>query len=102
MLKGLLNADARRWVEREHAIKQVQCIRVRVREESCKRDLRHKWQVTDILLGSWGADTGECLLVGRAKVVQNLVELVDVVATLKERTSTQKLSKDTANGPDVD
>ena len=34
--------------------------------------------------------------------MEDLVELIDVVATLEERTTTKKLSENTANGPNVD
>jgi hypothetical protein len=34
--------------------------------------------------------------------VQNLVELIDVVAAFEERLATEELGEDTAYGPDVD
>ena len=40
-------------------------------------------------------------LIWCTQVVQNLVELIDIVTALEERLSTKKLSKDTADGPDI-
>jgi hypothetical protein len=52
VLKSLLDADASRRVKSEHAVQKVQRIRVRVGEERGERLLGHKWQVSDVLLGS--------------------------------------------------
>lgn len=37
-----------------------------------------------------------------SQVVENLVELVDIVATLEEGLAAQQLGEDAANRPDVD
>ncbi len=39
---------------------------------------------------------------GRAEVVQDLVELVDVVAAFEEGFAAEELGEDAAYGPDVD
>jgi hypothetical protein len=48
------------------------------------------------------ADTPQRLLRRRAEVVQDLVELVDVVAALEDGLAAEQLGKDAADGPDVD
>jgi len=42
------------------------------------------------------------LLVRSAEKVEDLVELVDVVAAFEEWLAAEKLGEDTTNGPDVD
>ena len=58
-------------------------------------------QVADVLLGTRRADAGKRLFVGSAEDVENLVELVDVVATLEERATNKELGENTANRPNV-
>lgn len=50
MLKGLLNRDTRRRVERKHAIEQVESIGVGVGEQALEGDLGHERQVANVLL----------------------------------------------------
>ena len=47
-------------------------------------------------MGTGGADAGEGLFVGGAEVVQDLVQLVDVVATLEEGLAAEEFSQDAA------
>jgi hypothetical protein len=58
-------------------------------------------QVANVLLGTRRADAREGLFVGGAENVQNLVKLVDVVATLEEGAPTEKLGENAANRPNV-
>lgn len=96
VLEGLLDRDARRGVEGEHAIEQVEGVRVGVGEERSEGLLGHEGQVAHVLLGPGRADARQRLLVGRAEDVQDLVELVDVVAALEEGPPTQELGEDAA------
>ena len=102
VLESLLDRDPGRRVEGQHPVQQVQRVRVGVAEQRRERHLLHVRQVSDVLLGSRGADPGESLLVGRAEVVQDLVELVDVIAAFEERLASQEFGEDAADGPDVD
>jgi hypothetical protein len=65
-------------------------------------DLLHAREVADVVLGAGGADAGECLFVGGSQVVQDLVELVDVVAAFEEGLAAEEFGEDAAYGPDVD
>lgn len=65
-------------------------------------DLLHAGEVADVVLGAGGADAREGLFVGGAQVVQDLVELVDVVAAFEEGLAAQEFGEDAAHGPDVD
>lgn len=84
VLERLLDADARAGVEGEEAVQQVQRVGVGGAEEGVEGDLLHAGEVADVVLGAGGADAREGLLVGGAEVVQDLVELVDVVAAFEE------------------
>jgi hypothetical protein len=64
--------------------------------------LCHEGKVAHILLGAGGADAGESFLVGGAEDVENLVELVDVVAALEEWAAAEKLGEDAAYRPYID
>ena len=102
VLESLLHADARGRVEGEHLVEEVERVRVRGGEEGGEGLLGHVRQVADVLLGAGGADARERLLVGGAEDVQDLVELVDVVAALEEGAAAEELGEDAADGPDVD
>jgi hypothetical protein len=65
-------------------------------------DLLHAREVADVVLGAGGADAGKCLFVRCSQVVQDLVELVDVVAALEEGLAAEEFGEDAAYGPDVD
>lgn len=101
VFERLLDGDARGWVKGQHAVQQVQGVRVGVGEKPLEGDLGHEGQVAHVFLGAGRANARQGLLVGGAQVVQDLVQLIDVVAALEEGTSTEKLGKDTAHGPDV-
>ncbi len=101
VLEGLLDADAAGRVEGEHAVQEVQRVRVRVREERRERLLGHERQVAHVLLRARGADARQRLLVGGAQDVQDLVELVDVVAALEEGPPAQELGEDAADRPHI-
>ena len=102
VLKSLFNGDAAGWVEGEHAVEKIESVRVGVGEETCERYLRHKWEITDIVLGSWGANAGKCFFIRRAEVVENLIELIDIITTFEEWSTTEEFGEDTANGPNID
>lgn len=78
MIQRLLAANPLRRVKREHLLQQVDRERVRVRVQGLERDARLNGQRADIVLCTRGPDASEGVLGGRAEVVQNLVELVDV------------------------
>ncbi len=84
VLEGLLDVDAGRGVEGEHQVQEVQGVRVGAREELLEGDLGHVGQVADVFLGAGGADALQGGFGGRAEVVEDLVELVDVVAAFEE------------------
>ena len=102
VFEGLLDADPRAGVEGEETVEQVQGVWVGGAEEGVEGDLLHAREVADVVLGAGGADAREGLLVGGAQVVQDLVELVDVVAAFEEGLAAQEFSEDAAHGPDVD
>ena len=102
VLERLFDRDAARGVEGEHPVQQVESLRVGDAEERLEGDLLHVWQVSDVLLGAGRADAGESFFVGGAEVVEDLIELVDVVAAFEERFAAKKLRKDTAYRPNID
>lgn len=82
-------------------VQEVQGVRVGVGEELREWSLGHEWQVAHVFLGSWRANTREGLLVRCTKDVEDLVELIDIISTLEERTSAKQLGKNTSYGPDI-
>ena len=102
VFKRLLGSDTLGWDKGEHALQQVEGIGVGVGEERAEGLLRHERQVPHIVLGPRRSDTRQRLLVGGAEDVQDLVELVDIIATLEEWPPTEELSKDTAYRPNID
>jgi hypothetical protein len=102
VFKRLLDVYAAGRVKGEHLVQKVERIRVRIGEETLERDFGHEWEVADVFLRAGRADAGECFLVGSAEEVQDLVELVDVVAAFEEGTATEQLGEDAADGPDID
>jgi hypothetical protein len=102
VLECFFNSDTLAGVECQHAVEQVQSIGVCAREELVERNLGHVGQVADVFLGTWGSDTGESRFRRRTEEVKNLVELVDVIATLEEGFAAEELGEDAADGPDVD
>jgi hypothetical protein len=102
VFEGLLDADARAGIEGQQAVQKVEGVRVGGAEERVEGDLLHAGEVADVVLGAGGADAGECLFVGSSQVVQDLVELVDVVAAFEEGLATEEFGEDAAYGPDVD
>ena len=102
VLEGLLDRDALRGVEGEHFIEQVERVRVRVAEQGLEGDFLHVRQVADVLLSAGRANAREGLFVGRTKVMEDLVELIDVVAPFEERFTSQEFGEDAAHRPDID
>lgn len=101
MLESLLNRDTRGGIEGEHAVEEVEGVGVGIGEEAVERDLGHEGEVADVFLGAGGADAAQSFFVGGAQVVQDLVELVDVVAALEEGAAAEEFGEDTADGPHV-
>jgi hypothetical protein len=101
VLEGLLDRNTRRGVESQHVVQKIQRIGVGVGEELREWSLGHEWEVAHIFLSSWGANAGKGFLVRCTKDMEDLVELVDIISALEERTSTKQFSKDTTNRPHV-
>ena len=97
----LFDRDPRGRIECQHAVEQVERIGIGVREELLKGTLWHVGQVTHIFLGAGRADAGQSFFVWCAEDVENLVQLIDVVSALEERSATKKLCKNAANGPNI-
>lgn len=97
MLEGFLDGDTGAGVEGEHLVQQVQCVRVRGREQTVEGDFRHEREIAHVLLCSGRADSGEGLFVRRTEIVEDLVQLVDVVAALEEWSATEEFGQDTAD-----
>lgn len=90
MGERLLAADAARGVEGEHLGEEVDRERVRVRVQRLEGDARLDGQRADVVLRARRADAPEGVFGGRAEVVQDLVELVDVAATSVSKRRTRK------------
>jgi hypothetical protein len=97
VFQSLLDRDTRGWVKRKHVVQEVESIGVGVGEEAGERSLSHEWQIPHIFLGSGRSDAGECLFVGCAEDVKNLVELINVISALEEWSSTKQLRENAAN-----
>lgn len=102
VFERVLDADPRAGVEGEQAVQKIQGVRVCGAEERVEGNLLHAREVADVVLGAGGADAREGFLVGGSQVVQDLVELVDVVAAFEEGLAAQELGEDAAYRPDVD
>ena len=102
VLERFFDAHALGGVEGEHAVQQVEGVGVGAREELLEGDFAHVREIADVLLGARGAYARERGLGGRAEVVEDLVELVDVVAAFEEGFAAEELGEDAADGPDVD
>lgn len=70
-------------------------------EEGLEGDLLHVRKVAHIFLCARRPDTREGRLGWCSQKVENLIQLVDVIATLEERLAAQQLSKNAANRPYV-
>jgi hypothetical protein len=102
VLERLLDFDPLAGVEGQHAVQKVQGVRVSAREELLEGDLGHVGQVADVFLRPGRADAGEGGFGRGAEVVQDLVQLVDVVAAFEEGLAAEQFGEDAADGPDVD
>ena len=56
MLESFFNRDTRARIECQHAIKQIQCVGIRIGEQSRERHLGHEWQIADVLLSTWASN----------------------------------------------
>ena len=102
MVERALARDALVRVEGEEAREQVERVRVGARVHLAKRHARLVRQAAQVLLRARAADAPERALAGRAEDVQDLVELVDVVAALEDRPSAQQLGENASDRPHVD
>lgn len=125
VLQRLCARDPPGGVEGEKAGEQVVRERVRVRVQVLVRDPALVGQRTDVVLSlcatpgihqhsekgpmetdggthAGGADPAQGRVVGRAEVVQDLVELVDIVAALEDRPAAEELGEDATDRPQVD
>jgi hypothetical protein len=102
VLERRLHGDPGRRVECQHVVEEVERVGVGVGEERLEAPLGHEGQVADVLLGPGRTDAGQRLLVGRAKDMEDLVELINVVSALEERASTEQLREDAPYRPDID
>lgn len=87
VLESFLDGDTGGGVKGQHAVQQVQGVGVGVGEQTLEGDLWHEGQVAHVFLGAGGANAREGLLVWCTQIVQDLVQLVDIVTTLKEGTT---------------
>lgn len=101
VLQRLSARDALRRIECQETAEQVECEGVCIGEELLERHWRLVWQRRNILLSTWASDPAQRLIRRRAEVVENLVELVHIVATLEQWAAAQELRKDAANRPQV-
>ena len=69
MLESGLDTDAGRRVEGKHLVEEVECVGVRLMEETLEGHLVRIWEVADIFLSARRTNAGKCFLVGGAKVV---------------------------------
>lgn len=102
VLQRFFDADSLRRVEGQHFVQKVQSVGVGAREELLEGDLGHVRQVAHVFLGARRAYAREGCFAGRAEKVQDLVQLVDVVAALEEWFAAEQLGENAAYGPDVD
>ena len=112
MLEGRIYGDPARWVESQHLIEQIDSVWVGwedlagavvcLGELAVEVDFWLIWEVADVLLGARGTNALERLLIRRAKLLDDLVELVDIILTLEEWTSTKQLCQNTSYGPYID
>lgn len=101
VLKSLLHADTGRGVKGEHLVEKIEGVWVGLGEQAGERFLGHEWQVAHVFLGSGRSNARERLLVGGSEDVEDLVQLVNVVAALEEGSAAQQLSQNTANRPNI-
>jgi hypothetical protein len=99
VLESLLNRYSARGIKCKHAVKEVEGIEVGVGEEALERDFGHEREIANVVLGTRGANTGESFFTRGTKIVQNLVQLVDVIATFEKWSPTEEFRKDTTHGP---
>lgn len=102
MLEGGLDGDARGRIKREHVIKEIEGVRIGIREETWEHSFRHVRKIANVFLGSWRTDSGEGLFIWSSQNVKDLVQLIDVISTLKEGAASKKLCQDASNGPNID
>jgi hypothetical protein len=97
VLKSFFDRNSGRWIKRKHMIKEVERVRVGVREEAGEWPFSHEWQVADVLLGSGRSDAGECLFIGSTEDMEDLVELINVISAFEEWSSSKQFCKNAAN-----
>lgn len=101
VLQRLGARDTLRWIKCQETAEQVECEGVCIGEELLERHRRLVWQGRNVLLSTWASDPAQRLVRRRAEVVENLVELVHIVAALEQWAAAQEFRKDAANRPQV-
>ena len=84
VLQRVLDRDPARRVKGQHAVQKIQSVRVGVRKQGLEGHARHVGEVPDVVLRARRSDARQRLLARRAQVIQDLIELVYVVATLEK------------------
>lgn len=102
MVQRLFTADTLGGIEAKHSRQQINSQRVSVREQRREEDARLDREGPNIILRARGTDATQRVFRRRTEIMQNLVQLVHIVAPLEYRLPTKELCKDTSNGPDVD
>ena len=97
MLERFFDGDPGGGIESEHAVEEIQRVRVGAGEELLEGALGHGGKVADVVLRTGRTDAGEGLFVRSAEDVEDLVELVDIVAAFEKGAPAKQFSKDTAN-----
>lgn len=102
MVERLLARDPSCRIEREQTGKQVERERVCLRVQVGERDPRLDGQGADVLLSPRRAYAPERVLGRCAEEVEDLVELIDVVASLEDGLAAEQLGEDAPDRPHVD
>lgn len=100
--QGLLTSDPPRRVKLQQPPQKIQPLWVRPRVYLLKRHSRLDRQTPDVLLRSRRANSSEGVLGGCSEEVQDLVELVDVIAAFEDWFTPEEFGEDAADGPHVD
>mmetsp|Transcript_44214 Transcript_44214/g.77091 ORF Transcript_44214/g.77091 Transcript_44214/m.77091 type:complete len:227 (+) Transcript_44214:248-928(+) len=104
VLQGLFHGDTTLGVNLQHALQQVQCIRlVLVRVEHFRKG---RWRLVRERVhepfGSFGGDEVQVFFRGTAELVADEAQLGDIVLSGEQRGACEQLGEDAAHRPHVD
>lgn len=102
VLECRFHADALRRVKGQHTVKQVERVGICGAEQRRESNLGHVRQIADIVLSSRAAYAGEGDGVRSTEIIEDLVELVDIVAAFEKGLATKELGENAADRPDID